>query len=255
MEARVASGPHTIAGMPTTVTGFLLFVAMLLPGFAYVTTLRRERPERRLSAFHETATVASVSVVFDVIAVGILIGFRAAFPGVSPDIGRLIQEPGRYVSDNYVAVFVWLVLVLLVVCGLASGVAWLVARRQPHESIVSSWWLMFETTRREMEREYDCELIVRVACYLDDGSVIEGTVSNFNQHADDIPDRDLVLVAPIERTRPDGEREIIRSHLACVSARDITTLLAYYRSPPESDAPDAPEAPVDEPVPPEGLEI
>ena len=40
--------------MPTTLTGLLLFVALLLPGFAYLVGKERHGTERRLSPFRET---------------------------------------------------------------------------------------------------------------------------------------------------------------------------------------------------------
>lgn len=42
--------------MPTTLTGLLLFVVLLLPGISYVAIRERGTPRQARSAFRETAT-------------------------------------------------------------------------------------------------------------------------------------------------------------------------------------------------------
>ena len=50
-----------MAIMPTTLTGLVLFVVLLLPGFAYVTGKERHTTGQRLSHFRETAAVVAAS--------------------------------------------------------------------------------------------------------------------------------------------------------------------------------------------------
>ena len=54
-----------MAFMPTTLTGLVLFVVLLLPGFAYVTGKERHTTGQRLSPFRETAAVVAASVSFE----------------------------------------------------------------------------------------------------------------------------------------------------------------------------------------------
>ncbi|MFD2355366.1 DUF6338 family protein [Nonomuraea ferruginea] len=43
--------------MPTTLSGLLLLVVLLLPGLTYVTVWERRAPNRHVSAFRETSAV------------------------------------------------------------------------------------------------------------------------------------------------------------------------------------------------------
>ena len=236
--------------MPTTLPGLLLLIATLFPGFVYVVVLQRSRPERRLSVFRETATVAFASVLFDFVAIGTFLIVRAILPGRTPDIELLVKTPADYISEKYVAVFCWFLMTLAFACVVAAGVALLVGLLAPHPSVVSSWWVLFNSLPDQLiknvkkdgsksaeEAKKNTELIARVACYLDDGSFIEGTVANFNSLADEVPDRDLILKAPIWMRTSDGTTQEVKSHVACISARDIKTMLVYYRSLPASVEP------------------
>jgi Family of unknown function (DUF6338) len=47
--------------MPTTLTGLLLFVVLLLPGFAYLVGKERNGTERQTSPFRETIAIVAAS--------------------------------------------------------------------------------------------------------------------------------------------------------------------------------------------------
>jgi Family of unknown function (DUF6338) len=53
--------------MPTTLTGLLLFVVLLLPGFAYLVGKERAGTERRTSPFRETVAVVAASVATELV--------------------------------------------------------------------------------------------------------------------------------------------------------------------------------------------
>lgn len=243
--------------MPTTVTGLLLFVVLLLPGFAYVVGRERRGVERRLTAFRESATVVAVSVACEI---AVLCGFaviRLVLPWITPDVGRLIREGDAYVGTHYGSLAVWGLLLLLAAITLAYAMAMeetrqflqrLAARKwvrrigdfpplrplmrlltatAPHTSTVSAWWLMFE--------DWHPGLDVHVGCLLDDGSYIEGRLASFNRSADDSPDRDIVLTAPLKHRLPD-ERQSgdYDAGAACISARRIVTMFVTHIPEPVS---------------------
>jgi hypothetical protein len=207
--------------MPTTLTGLLLFVVLLLPGMTYVAIRERHTPEQRRSPFRETATVATVSIAANAFALGIFALVRVAWQRGTPDVGEIVRDADSYLNDNYAQVALWGAGVLAFSIVSAAIAAKVIVRRDPHPSAMSSWWLLFRTWLTEMKKEEQRDdLFVRAACYLADGSVVEGTVSDFNRLTDETPDRDLILVGPIMMRDADGTRSELEHHAACVAARD-----------------------------------
>jgi hypothetical protein len=66
--------------MPTTLTGLLIFVVLLLPGFAYLVGKERHGTERHTSPFRETIAVVAASVTSELAVLGVFAATRAAFP-------------------------------------------------------------------------------------------------------------------------------------------------------------------------------
>lgn len=93
----------------------------------------------------------------------------------------------------------------------------------PHPSTVSAWWLLFEGWAQGYD---DVEAI----CILDDGSAVRGVPQTFNNSADDAPDRELVLRAPI-RYRPPGDANMDDYDVSavCVAASRIVALFVNYQ--------------------------
>lgn len=102
------------------------------------------------------------------------------------------------------------------------------------EFSASSWTLLFEDWAEDRG--------VRVHCFLDDGSVIAGDVGSFNDDANDGPDRDLILVEPLEYKYPQGSalQPYRNVSVACISAARIVSFFVTYYVKPAKDA-DAPE--------------
>lgn len=207
--------------MPTTLTGLLLFVALLLPGFVYTAIVRRERPDYRPSALHEIAAVALASVLSELTVLGAFAVIHAVRPSWTPDIRTLIDQPRDYVSEHYLAVFAWAAGLLLAAGLLAAALAAAVQKLPVHRSIVSSWWTLFKDWFPDTTRTVQCEL--------DDGSYVEGTLADWNSQAEDSPDRDLILVGPI-RYRPAGSDRYYEHPVStvCVAARNIRTMFVAY---------------------------
>src|SRR4029453_14306244 len=109
--------------MPTTLSGLLLFVALLSPGFCFL--LRRERvvAGRRLSAFRETVAIVFASVVTLGVAFGLFTLVHLLLPTHTPDVGRLVRTSGGYAKQEYAYLSLWAIGVLLSACLLAFAAA------------------------------------------------------------------------------------------------------------------------------------
>jgi hypothetical protein len=224
--------------VPTTLTGLLLFVVLLLPGFAYLVGKERHGTERSLSPFRETVAVVAASISSELVVLGLFAAVRALWPRITPSPGALIVNGGAYAGGtpghpgHYKLVAVWGI-VLLATATLGAYLATKPKIRRvgeklkltgpyPHDSAVSAWWVLFE--------RWPEGRTVEVSCTLEDGSAIRGQFGSFNNSAEDSPDRDLILLEPIFY-RPPGEnaKEVPYDMSAvCFPARRIVALFVIY---------------------------
>jgi hypothetical protein len=207
--------------MPTTLTGLVLFLVLLVPGFAFVGSFRRFRPSQRRSTFAETAEVA-VASAFALTAAGAVFGvMRSVWPDSTPDIGKLISEGRKYFEQEYLLVGGW-------ACGLFAAAtigAWAAGRalglkKTADPASMSSWWMLFE--------HYADGRDVTVTCILDDGSWIRGELSSYNNSAEDKGDRDIILVAPIEYALPDERLNSYGAGAISVAASRMIAMFVNY---------------------------
>jgi hypothetical protein len=226
--------------MPTTLTGLLVFVALLLPGFTYVVGKERNGTGQKATPFRETAVVFAASVTFELIILGVFAPIRTLLPTWTPDVGALIRHGGMYLrgsaghSGHYGQVALWAAGMLAVAIAIAyvatlPRVRTFAAERlgpYPHHSTVSGWWLLFETWQDNRD--------IRVGCVLDDGSYVEGQLGSFSTDADDVPDRDLILAEPIVYRPPGKDKPAApyESTLVCISAGRIVTMFVTYTEKP-----------------------
>jgi Family of unknown function (DUF6338) len=111
--------------MPTTLTGLLLFVVLLLPGIAYVVGRERHTAGQQFSAFRETAIVVAASVSFELIVLVAFAVIRTVWPGNTPDVGALVRNGNAYLrgrnghAGHYGQVAIWAVAMLAVSVALA----------------------------------------------------------------------------------------------------------------------------------------
>lgn len=224
--------------MPTTLTGLLLFVVILLPGFAYLVGKERHGTERRLSPFRETVAIVSASVTSELVVIGVFAAIRTVWPSVTPDVGALLRQGALYFHGyqshrgHYQIIAAWGIGLLALATLIAYAATIPRVRRlgkwltgpYPHESTVSSWWMLFETWKGARE--------IEVICILDDGSSIRGRFGSFNISADDSPDRDLILKDPLHYS-PSGEEDEVPYPVstACIAARRIVTMFVNYSDP------------------------
>jgi hypothetical protein len=208
--------------MPTTLTGLLLFVVLLLPGFVYLVGKERAGTERRTSPFRETVAVVAASVASElfVVCLSWYLWSRTL------DVESLVRDPGVYWQERPGLLAGWGLGLLLA----ATLIAHLATRPQvrrwlpgkyPHPSTVSAWWVLFETWKRGR--------YVYAGCVLDDGSYVAGTVECFNISADDDTARDLILSEPIEYRQPNGKTtEPLHCQAVCVPANRIVMIETSY---------------------------
>ena len=235
--------------MPTTFTGLLLFVVLLLPGFAYFVGKERHTTAQQLSTFRETVTIVAASVSFELIVLVLFAVIRTLFPSNTPDFGALIRDSGGYLRGHghhpghYGQVAIWAVGMLAASALLAYLATWPQVRAAaskvklagpyPHESAVSAWWTLFDTWKQGRD--------ITVGCALDDGSYVEGRLGSFSRVADDQADRDLILTEPMSRRAPGADNLTpYEGGAMCISARKIVAVFVNYKGPvissPEAQA-------------------
>jgi hypothetical protein len=146
--------------MPTTLTGLLLFVVLLLPGFAYLVGKERHGTERSLSPFRETVAIVAASITSEFVVLGVFAAIGALWPTATPNVGALITNAGAYMGGtsahpgHYKTVAVWGA-ALLAAATLGAYLATKPGIRlwgerlkltgpYPHDSTVSAWWILFE---------------------------------------------------------------------------------------------------------------
>jgi len=226
--------------VPTTLTSLVLFVVLLLPGFAYVIGKERNGTGQQPTSFRETAAVVAASVTVEILVLGLFAIIRTAWPAGTPDIGALIRDPGGYLRGtgtepgHYALVALWGAALLAFSVALAYLAALPAMRKflgpYPHSSMISAWWLMLDTWQGNRE--------VQLGCVLDDGSYVEGMLGSFSTVADDRPERDLVISAPIRYRAPGEDEPNLYDNwaLVSVSASRIVTLFVRYADKPDAAA-------------------
>jgi hypothetical protein len=211
--------------VPTTLSGLLLFVALLTPGFCYLVRRERLAAGRRLSPFRETIAIVFTSVVALSIALGLFALVHLLLPTHTPDIGRLVRASGDYAKQEYAYLSLWAVGVLLTACLIAVIAAkppvWVSSLLTDPQAIehVSAWWRLFQALPKHKKR---------VICRLDDGTFVEGWLWLYNAETDETGDRELVLGGDLTIRQPDGQMQRTKYGGISISARRIVYLYVDY---------------------------
>jgi hypothetical protein len=217
--------------MPTTLTGLLVFVVLLLPGFTFIAIRERSAPRRVVSPFRETANMATVSVTSALAGATILALARVVLPGISPDIGAIARDGiADYAEGSYDLLAVWGAGYLVLATAGAAWAARKLRNRTPHPSAASAWWRLFD--------EWPNGRHVEVTCTLDDGSWVRGRVKSFDDSSHDTADRDLLLEAPISYAfGPAEEFQSYHVSAVCISARRVVAMFVSYGHPDDGSQP------------------
>jgi hypothetical protein len=220
--------------VPTTISGVVLFVYLLIPGLCYVARLERgQRPgtSNTISALRETATIVVASVLALSAASGVFAALRMAFARHTPDVGKLVTHTRyRYIDAHYAYLATWAIGILL----LASAIAFATANFDLAQKLQdrfgdpkggkgeSAWWTLFEV------KVGDARTRSRyLTCRLSNEAEIEGVLSSYSHALDEDDNRSLVIVGPYF-IREDGAERKVDTGAITVSARDIIWLRVQY---------------------------
>ncbi|GAA2165449.1 DUF6338 family protein [Pedococcus bigeumensis] len=229
--------------MPSDVTGLVVFVALLAPGFCHLLVVERQlAPGRQQpSALRELATVGLVSVLADAVALisYLLLGmwldglpkletFAFERSAWQDHLGQgLALGLGLTVAACLLA-YVWaaadLGRVLQSLLSRNQATALLLPRHAVDKT--SSWWQVLFAEQPESYKWLECTMT--------DGTGVSGWLNSFNNRADEVPDRDLVLVAPIQTWGVGGASlQTIANGVVVISARDVRLMrVEYFSDPP-----------------------
>ena len=106
--------------MPTTLSSLLIFVVLLLPGFAYLVGKERHGTERHTSPFRETVAIVAASVTSELTVLGLFAAIRTLFPSWTPDVGAVIRHGGgAYAASHYRSLAILGLILLAASTGLA----------------------------------------------------------------------------------------------------------------------------------------
>src|SRR5215472_17558394 len=150
--------------MPTTLTGLLLFIVLLLPGFAYAVGRERYGPERHPSAFRETAAVVVTSVISEIAVLILFALARSFWPSVTPDVGKLVRGGSAYLRANYREFAIWGIGLLALAVVLAYAASTPVGRKAAasvpflfaKEQGGSAWWQLFRVQVKDRDVWVGC---------------------------------------------------------------------------------------------------
>lgn len=213
--------------MPTTLTGLLLFVVLLLPGFVYLVGNEWHGTERRVSPFRELVSLAAVSITTELGVLIVLAGVWAP----TLDASEALPDTGRWWREHAWAIVVWGGIILLLAMLVAWSLTTQTVRRwarieQSRGAMVSAWWKVFKGWTPEPGE-------ARVQIRLEDHSVITGVLLSFNPLVDDTEDRDLILRAPISIHLKGKDRpQQLPLEVMTISARRIMWIgVTYFETP------------------------
>jgi hypothetical protein len=206
--------------VPTTLIGVAILVALLGPGFCYEAARERRFPSRNESVFRETVHIAAASVILNGLVLLVFWTARAIWPHQTVNVGKLIAHPHAYWVASYHLILGWSIGLLIAACimGLIAGHFFPEGKGTLY---ASSWWRLFQIYP-DAEKYVGCQLV--------DGSYISGQLYSYNMEAQEIPDRDLVLMNAKYRSPKGKDLVKLGATLTAVSARQIQFLSVTYRS-------------------------
>jgi hypothetical protein len=217
--------------MPTTLSGVVIFVALLVPGLLYHVQRSARVPQRALSPLLETATLATVSLGTNVVTVGVFAALRTwALREHSPDPTRVLEKGSAYIIPNVGYIAAWGFGFVVVSCAiavllgtlhdrLASSVGFLA----PLIVDVSAWYRVFE---RGPEGS-----AVYVGCDMRDGSYVAGVLAWYSTEVDETADRDVVLAPPLLSKRNGTVETVDGFARLIISARDVSRFYVSFLKP------------------------
>lgn len=212
--------------MPGTITGLLVFIAMLIPGFIHYSWRRRLVPMSSDSPLLETAKLVTVSLITNVVAIGVFALGRVIWPEGLLDPQEFLLGPGAFFANNPGETLLTGVGILVIACGLALGIAeqpgplkqaaeWFA----PTILDTSAWYEAFEELN-----DVDRDKYVHAGCTLRDGGFLSGLLAWYSTDTDEGEARDLALAPPFYRQAHGTEADMTGVSRVVLSARDIIAM-------------------------------
>ncbi len=225
--------------IPTTITGILILLVLILPGFVYVSLRERHQPSHRLSVFRETSVVLAATLVSYLLPLALTIllaflwhGFRDQLAAALSSVAAVqAAHPFRMIAFGLCWVLLGSVVAAILASKRVSG-RWTAPRGG------SAWWALFRPKSLIDEGLIEGQdYKVGVTATLDDGSTVTGMLYSWNRDGDDRPDRDLVLQAPLWVQAADSRKvRQLDAELMSFSARSIRDIsVKYYRTQQEPE--------------------
>ena len=209
--------------MPSTVTGVLVFLASVGPGYVYVKVREQWRPYVERTPLREAAEIIVSGALATTVGVVVALIAARIFHFIS--LRGLANAPGHYLVVHPGRTGVGLVIVLVVSYGLAWAVAYLTPGKGPRVRPDSAWYGTFEHDRPKNHG-------IVVTAELRDGRAVTGAVRSFTAEQTPVDDRELTLAAPTDaplRVRlPNGEEASIRDTFIILRGSEILYVAGTY---------------------------
>jgi hypothetical protein len=240
--------------IPSTPLGVALLLVLIAPGLAYV--LRREKvvPTGPRTAFREALQVIFVSIV-SLATVGLLATLlRILLPGHTPDVRRLVQDPGTFARGHHVQLAWWAfglftaavllawamadprIVRVIREAGKRRSIRWITGASVEDIADVSAWWNALEVLKPAGTEK------TNVGVLQDNGSYVQGSLVSSTAGNLDYDKRELVLTAPLVYITADGAKHQMKIQMVVISGRNITRLDVIHlpAAPGQSRPPDQP---------------
>lgn len=211
--------------IPSSVTGLVVFLASVGPGYVYVRVAERWRPYRERTVLREIAEIVVTGSLATF--VGVVVALTAArATRLLPDRDALVDGAGRYLVFHPGRIG----LALLIVIVTSYGLAWLVARYTPGRGAEvfpdSAWWGAFE---RQLPAHHGVVATVE----LRDGRTLAGVVQAFTAEPTPVDDRELTLSAsahaPMVVRTAEGQISQIDDQFVLLRGEEIRYIAGSYR--------------------------
>ena len=211
--------------IPSSVTGLVVFLASVGPGYVYVRVAERWRPYRERTVLREAAEIVVSGSLATLVGVVVAL-LVARITNLLPDREALIDGAGRYLVFHPGRLGLTLLIVLVV----SYGLAWVIARFAPGrgaEVFADSGW--YGALERKLPKDHG----VRATVELQDGRTIAGAVRAFTSEPTPIDDRELMLAAtdssPMLVRTADGRVESIGDQFVLLRGDEIRYITGTYR--------------------------
>lgn len=229
--------------MPSNLSGLLLFVALLAPGFVYHSRREALRASAELTTLREAGTIVLTSLVFNAIAAGVFFAIHR-LADVGPSVQLLVDDTAGYARREWRALTAWGGGLLAFSCLLAAQVARPTARVRHiveatfgRQGDFGNWLRLTEIAPAWPISAWQSVFIEHapgggfpmVEVRLVDGTVVSGRHVSHTAQIEEDSDRSIVLGPPLHARHPgDPNRDLLAVERLVVAADQISYLTVTY---------------------------